>query len=245
MLLLTVEFAIAKTNKYASRDSGDTAEVVERPGGGLSVVVIDGQGSGAAAKLLSNALSSKSVALLKEGARDGVVARATHDYLHQYRGGQVSATLDIVSVDLVSQTVLTCRNNPCPLVLRDEAGVRLIPSQSGPIGPHRHTRPEVSQFPLAAGLSLLVLTDGVVNAGQRAGAPLDLCAAVRGLGADMTAAELADGLLAAALVADQDRPGDDMTVVALRISQADHAGRPLIRRLGVTLPLDGPLGPRR
>ena len=33
-----MEMAIAKTNKYASRESGDTAEIVERPGG---VVVRD------------------------------------------------------------------------------------------------------------------------------------------------------------------------------------------------------------
>ena len=43
---LTIDVAIAKTHKYASRDSGDTAEVVERPGGGLTLLVVDGQGSG-------------------------------------------------------------------------------------------------------------------------------------------------------------------------------------------------------
>ena len=237
--MLTVEFGIAKTNKYASRDSGDTAEAVERPGGGLSVVVVDGQGSGPAAKMLSNALSSKAVALLKEGARDGAVARATHDYLHHYRGGQVSATLDIVSVDLASKTVVACRNNPHPMLLRDEHGPRLIASESGPIGPHRHTRPDVRQFPVIAGLCVIVFTDGIVNAGQRVGAPFDPCAYLADAGATLgSAAALADGVLAAALAADQGRPGDDMTVVAVTIA-ASEATSPLIRRMMVTLPLDG------
>jgi serine phosphatase RsbU (regulator of sigma subunit) len=243
--VLTVEFGIAKTNKYASRDSGDTAEAVERPGGGLSVVLVDGQGSGPAAKMLSNALSSKAVALLKEGARDGAVARATHDYLHHYRGGQVSATLDILSVDLVSRTVVACRNSPYPMLLRDERGPRLIASESGPIGPHRHTRPDVWQFPVVVGLGLIVFTDGIVNAGHRRGAPFDPCAYLAGDGAALDRAPaLADGLLAAALAADQGRPGDDMTVVAVTIAPSEASG-PLIRRMTVTLPLDGLMGQRR
>ncbi|MEA2594599.1 MAG: hypothetical protein QOF01_1068, partial [Thermomicrobiales bacterium] len=84
-MALAIDVAIAKTNKYASRDSGDTAEVVERPGGGVSVVVVDGQGSGPAAKTLSMLLSSKAVSLLKEGVRDGAVARAVHDSLFAFR----------------------------------------------------------------------------------------------------------------------------------------------------------------
>ena len=63
-LRLCIDLSIAKTNKYASRESGDTAELVERPAGGLSVVVVDGQGSGQAAKTLSLLISSKAVALL-------------------------------------------------------------------------------------------------------------------------------------------------------------------------------------
>src|SRR5918997_1197746 len=51
---LGVDIGIAKVAKYAVRDSGDTVEVVERPGGGISVVLVDGQGSGAAAKALSH-----------------------------------------------------------------------------------------------------------------------------------------------------------------------------------------------
>jgi len=41
---------ISKVSKYAVSDSGDTAEVVERPNGGLSVVLADGQSSGRGAK---------------------------------------------------------------------------------------------------------------------------------------------------------------------------------------------------
>ena len=119
---LVIEAAIAKTGKYASRESGDSAELVERPGGGLSVVLIDGQGSGPAARSLSLWLSAHAVALIKDGVRAGVAARAVHDRLFAFRHGQVSATLDIVSVDLRTKTLLVTRNASTPLLV-GRAGV--------------------------------------------------------------------------------------------------------------------------
>ncbi|MCK7481708.1 MAG: hypothetical protein M0C28_34470 [Candidatus Moduliflexus flocculans] len=47
---MEVQIAVAKVNKYATSESGDTLEVVERPNGGLSVVLADGQTSGRGAK---------------------------------------------------------------------------------------------------------------------------------------------------------------------------------------------------
>ena len=53
-----IQIAVAKTNKYASSESGDTVELVERPTGGFSVVLVDGQGSGQPAKTLSLLVSA-------------------------------------------------------------------------------------------------------------------------------------------------------------------------------------------
>ena len=50
---MEIQIGIAKINKYASSESGDTLEVVERPNGGLSVVLADGQTSGRGAKVIS------------------------------------------------------------------------------------------------------------------------------------------------------------------------------------------------
>ena len=108
---LEIQIAVAKINKYASSESGDTVEIVERPHGGLSVVVADGQRSGRSAKAISNLVVNKAIALLAEGVRDGAVARATHDYLHTWRGGKVSAELVIVSVDMVSRSQVISRNS--------------------------------------------------------------------------------------------------------------------------------------
>ena len=208
-------------------------------------MLVDGQGSGLAAKMLSNALSSKAVAMLKEGVRDGAVARATHDYLHHYRGGKVSATLDIVSIDLTSRTIVVCRNSHCPLLVSDAEGIRLRAAQALPIGPGRHVRPEISQLPVAAGVRIMLFTDGILSAGERRGVPLDLVDVMTtSLASEASAAALADGILAAAIQADDNRPADDMTVVAVSITARSQIEGPLVRRMTATLPVDGLMAPR-
>src|SRR5918998_5042558 len=164
---LTIDFAIAKTNKYASRESGDTAELVERPNGGVSVVCVDGQGSGPAAKTLSLLVTSKAVALLKEGVRDGAVARGVHDHLFAFRHGKVSASLDILSVDLWTNTVVVTRNGTVPMLIGCAGVYDLVHGEAGPIGRYHLTRPTVLQWPLEAGLQIVLFTDGVAAAGGR------------------------------------------------------------------------------
>ena len=233
---LSVEVAIAKTNKYASRESGDTAELIERPGGGLSVVLADGQGSGRAAKSLSLMVTSKAVALIKEGVRDGAVARAVHDHLFAYRHGQVSATLDILSIDLHSGTIVVTRNAETPMILGRGADCHLVPAVSGPIGRYHLTRPTVTQLPLEPGARIVLLTDGVSGAGARSGVGFDLGAfAAASLTEDVAADALADRLLHEAVRRDLGRPGDDMTVVALALRT--HADTTLVRHLSATVPL--------
>ena len=232
-----IQIAVAKTNKYASSESGDTVELVERPTGGLSVVLVDGQGSGQGAKTLSLLVSSKAVALLKEGARDGAVARVVHDHLHAFRHGRVSATLEILSVDLVSKTVVSTRNSHTPLLLWREGCYELRPSDSSAIGIRRHTKPTVDQFSAEPGLRVAVFSDGLIGAGERYNRPFDPLAFANDhlRDADVTAQHLADALLAEALTSDQGRANDDMTVVALTLGPRREY--PLIRRMSVVLPL--------
>src|SRR4030067_2314281 len=96
---MEIQIGVAKINKYASAESGDTLEVVERPAGGLSVVLADGQRSGKSAKLISNMVVRKVISLLAEGVRDGAAARAASDYLYTERKGKDSSAPYIVFLD--------------------------------------------------------------------------------------------------------------------------------------------------
>ena len=74
------QVSVAKVAKYATSESGDSLGMVERPGGGLSFVLADGQRSGRPAKAIASVVTRKAIALLAEGVRDGAAARAATDY---------------------------------------------------------------------------------------------------------------------------------------------------------------------
>ena len=238
---LEVQLAVTKVSKYAVSESGDSVELVERPHGGLSIVVVDGQRSGRSAKAISNIVARKAISLLADGVRDGAAARAAHDYLRTLRGGQVSATLNIVSVDLVTRTVVVSRNSHCPVLVVEgqEGELRLLDEPCQAIGIHARTRPVITELPIASGLHIVTFTDGVLSAGVRYGARLDVAAFVQEQLASLPPARvargLADALLAQAVALDRGRPGDDITVLVVSVvprQQTDDA-----RRLSVRFPI--------
>jgi serine phosphatase RsbU (regulator of sigma subunit) len=232
-----IEVAVAKVGKWATSESGDTLEMVERPHGGFSFVLVDGQRSGRAAKAISNLVARKAIAELAEGVRDGAAARAAHDTLYTYRGGKVSATLNILSIDLVSSTVVLSRNNPCPIiVITPDSGLQVLDEPSVPIGTRRGTKPQITELPVVAGTVVVAYTDGLEMAGARSSRVFDVPAAVRELTTEgnTSAQQLADGLLKRALTLDKRRPRDDISVVVLHI--LDRAGDG-VRRLVVRIPL--------
>lgn len=236
-LQLQVQIAVAKVNKYAVSESGDTVEVVERPHGGVSIVVVDGQRSGKGAKAISNIVVRKAISLLAEGVRDGAVARATHDYLRAQRGGQVSAELSIVSIDLATNTLVISRNARCPILLH-QAGQQLwLDSPSDAVGIYRNTKPAITESPLAPHTTVIVGSDGIWNAGSRRGLALDLTGLLQWLDEESTtpANTLADAILAEALRLDDQRPQDDATVVVVRLLPSAPADP--TRRLFMQIPI--------
>jgi serine phosphatase RsbU (regulator of sigma subunit) len=231
-----LDVAVAKTRKYATPESGDTIEMIERPGGGLSFVVVDGQRSGKSAKAISNIVARKAVALLAEGIRDGAAARAAHDYLYTHRSGKVSATLNIVSVDLETRTLVLSRNNHCPALVSLNGEFRVFDEPSQPVGVHRGTKPVIHELPLTAGTTVVIFTDGLTSAGERKGQPLNVPELVRELiGRQLTAETFAQTLLDQALIADEQRPTDDISILVLTVSALDQNDD--TRWLKVSMPL--------
>jgi serine phosphatase RsbU (regulator of sigma subunit) len=235
-MAITFDVGVAKTNKFASRESGDTVEIVERPGGGLSVVIVDGQGSGQAAKRLSLLVAGRAVSLLNEGVRDGTAARASHDFLYAHRGGKVSAALDILSLDLASRTIVLTRNSETPMLLVQDGSLEVVNDSGGRIGIYRQMRPKVLEFPAIPGTIAILLTDGVVHAGQHTNSPFDAEEQARTLLAeDMPIQMLVDRLLQSAMTTERNHPRDDMTVVALKVGPGVRE-QP-VRRLYLSIPL--------
>jgi serine phosphatase RsbU (regulator of sigma subunit) len=234
---MEIEVAVAKVGKWATSESGDTLEMIERPHGGFSFVLVDGQRSGRAAKAISNLVARKAISELAEGVRDGAAARATHDYLYTHKGGKVSATLNILSIDLASSTMVLSRNSHCPtVIITPNEGLRLLDGPSEPIGVRRGTKPQITELPLIAWTTVVVYTDGLERAGARSSHVFDVPAAVCELTAhgNTSAQQLADSLLERALTLDEGRPQDDISVLVLHILDRAEDG---VRRLALRVPL--------
>ncbi len=228
---MEVLFGVAKIEKYAVSQSGDTLEIVERPLGGLSMVLVDGQRSGHSAKRISNIVARKAIQLLAEGVRDGAVARAAHDYLYTFREGKVTATLNIISIDSVSKTLVVSRNNDAPVIVHTpQRGLFLLDEPSQAIGVRRHTKPVITEIPIELGPLVIAFTDGLIHAGSwHGGNHFDPLEATRSLLADGISdpQAIADSLLYQAVALDDGRPRDDISVVVVcvRAKTGDNVRR--------------------
>lgn len=237
---MEVQLAVAKTNKYATSDSGDSVEVVERPNGGISIVMADGQSSGKGAKHISSLVVRKVISLLSEGVRDGAAARAASDYLFTERKGKVSSTLNIVSIDLQTATMVITRNNPLPVLIATAEDICAFDNDCNPIGLYRDTRPLISEVPLDPGLTVVLYTDGLVHSGSRTGESLDIETFLRAVidddinEAGIDPRQVADALLSHAIQLDQGRPVDDITVIVIAVTSKPNDA---VRRMTVNLPI--------
>lgn len=233
---MEVRIGIAKTNKYAMSECGDSVETAERPQGGISVILADGQGSGKPAKLTSSLVVNKAVSLITDGARDGAVARSVHDFLYVIKNGKVSSTLTILSADLDTQTAVFCRNSNCPVLVKQDYGIDIYDEEIPSIGVHKRMKPLVHEMPLNEGMILLSYSDGIQAAGRKRGKTFDLKYILRLL-TDYQAQDvdfIARSILEYALELDDYRPGDDMTVALLGVAPQENDS--LIRRMSLVYP---------
>jgi serine phosphatase RsbU (regulator of sigma subunit) len=235
---MNVQFAVAKISKYASSESGDTLEMIERPHGGISLVLADGQRSGKSAKAISNVVARKAIQLLAEGVRDGAAARAAHDYLYTYRSGKVSSTLNILSADARTKTFVISRNNEAPVIVyTPQKGLYLLDEPSQSVGVRQNTKPVITEIPIEEGVMIVVFTDGLRHAGSASGSQLydPLAALTAMLAANICLPrQIADQLLHEALEMENGRPKDDISVLVTAVlpdAQDD------IRRMEVHMPL--------
>jgi len=229
-----VQIAVAKIEKYAVGESGDTVEVIERPHGGVSVVLVDGQRSGKSAKVISNLVARKAISLLAEGVRDGAAARAAHDYLRTHRRGKVSAELVILSTDLESGSLVISRNTRAPVLLHQGGHWQVIDAPAQAVGIYARTRPQIEEAPLRPGLVAIGISDGVWAAGERKGEKINLLQTVESFPPTLSARAYADEILAQALRLEKGRPTDDLTVVAVRVSGLVVDD---VRRMRINIPI--------
>jgi serine phosphatase RsbU (regulator of sigma subunit) len=236
IIRMEVQIAVAKVGKYAVSESGDTLEVVERPTGGLSVVLADGQTSGRGAKAVSMMVVRKVIGLIAEGVRDGAAARAASDALFADKAGKVTCTLNIASVDLHSRTIVLTRNNPAPMYICRGENIEARGKESISLGTSRNVRPVITELEIEAGLVVVIFSDGISHAGERRGQPMDIRQTILSVleFQDPSPQMIADTLLAEVVRLDDNRPADDISVLVMKVSPRNGDD---VRRMYVRLPI--------
>lgn len=238
MIFMEVKIGLAKTAKYATGICGDSCDIAERPHGGVSAIIADGQGNGLAAHHTSSWVVNKAVSLISDGARDGAVARAVHDYLYAMKDKKVSCTLTVLSADLDTETLVISRNSNCPVIVKTEEYETVYDEDVSPIGVNRHMKPLMYELPLTPGLVVVSYTDGIAHAGRkRTGQAADfekILEIVRKNGPE-DAAYIAKSIMEYALSLDQEKASDDMTVVVMGITGGSPS-EPKIEQFEVTYP---------
>ena len=234
---MELKIAVVKIDKHASGKSGDTVELTERPNGGISVVLADGKINQQNHKSISTMVSHRVIDHISDGVRDGAAVRAVSSSIFAEHNGNVQANLNVLSADLQTNTIIVSRNSPVPVFLISDDQVDCLASDSEPVGIRMDIAPSIVELPIKPGLTIVVFSDGVNNAGGDNQQTLDICTIIEALMDEQepTAKEIADFLLNRAIRLDEMRPKDDMSIVVMTV--LPHT-TDRIRRMNVSITLD-------
>lgn len=234
---MEIKIAVAKIDKYRSGDSGDTVETIERPNGGISIILADGQINNKNDKAISTMISHKVLYEISQGIRDSAAIRHTSNNIFEEHNGSVQANLNLISVDEQTNTIIVSRNNPIPVFLVTNEVVDCLSSDSSPVGGEKDIRPTIVELPINPGTAVIALSDGVYEAGSGDPQIADISVGIEALFEDQdpTAQEVADYLLNRAIRLDEGRPKDDMSIIVLLVS---HESTDKIRRMNISMTLE-------
>lgn len=233
---MEIKIAIAKIDKHGGSNSGDTVEVTERPNGGISIVMADGKIDNKDSKAISNLVVHRVIDQISQGMRDSASIRSAASSIFTEHTGRIQANLNVLSVDLQTDTIIISRNNPIPVFLITEERADCLSTECKPIGPEEEPTSSIVEIPIKPDMTVVIFSDGVFHAGMHDEAAMDICTIIDTLFEEQepTARELADFLLNRAIRLDNGLPQDDMSIIVLMVS-FHHTDA--IRRMHISMPL--------
>ncbi len=159
---------VAARRREGQRESGDTGTWFKREDGSLFVLLCDGMGSGEAA----HRESALAVRLLEEFLRSGMETAAalrTVNYALALKNEGTGAftTVDLLRIDLYTGTGELCKLGAAPTYIRRGGRVSRVVGTALPAGlTGSGTGPDVTRLELEAGDCVLLVSDGIADAGE-------------------------------------------------------------------------------
>jgi len=221
------DIAIRTTHKYAVQASGDVARVIDLPDGGVAVLVIDGQGSGRAARAVARSVATRLSEMLESGASAATSAMAANETLYSDRGGQVSVSFDIIRAAANGTIEMAGYSTNTGVIFDD--GWKTTDTNSVPAGRSYGALPRVSRYDAGTVNAVVLVTDGIASSYR---SETEMLSALERLGDSFEPCRVAEVLLEESLLAADGRPRDDLTVAVIalssdpadqRIERTDHS----------------------
>jgi len=216
---MEIQAAISKIDRYSSTEQGNKVEIIERPNGGISIVMGEGKLAGNRSQDVTMKAVHAVLNMIAEGVQDGASSRMVLRRIHDEHQQNVDVKISVISCDLLSKTIVITKNNPTPVLTFSEGESRFLP-----LGGSDPYDPVVFQFDLGIGRTYVLVSEGVENAGAYNNDKIDLSTALASIYEDHndepSVQDIADYLLKQAIGHDNGRPRDDMTVVVLKVSTA-------------------------
>lgn len=211
-------FGVASAKKSGEAASGDTHSVIRINEHRFLMALSDGMGSGGHACKISRTAISLIEAFYRAEMPEGTVLETINKLL-AFTGEERFACIDICSVDLGNGSAEFVKiGAPAALIMRG-GDIKVLESQSLPLGILEGLRPTVAQEKLCDGDMLVFMSDGITSAFNSTPELLDFLQPMRPLNPQ----NLADKLLAGALERTDGKAEDDMTVLCTRIFATDPA----------------------
>lgn len=236
-LLMEIHIGISKVNQHGVLVSGDTLEIIERPAGGLSVVLATGQKSGTNSKAVSSDVAHHITYRLSQGLKDSQVMQEVSNILFSKSNGRQIAFAGILSIDLESQSILLSSNNPIPVYTVHSGITKCLKGEAVPLGSTINVQPAISQLPLEHGFTIVLLSEGFSRAGIHVHDQIDICTLIDSMLDDQnpSAQDIADTIILEALRLDEGQPQNDYSAVVVSVKTKQIS---LIRKMTVLLPID-------
>ena len=209
-------FGVAACPKQGETASGDTHSVLKIDERRFLVALSDGMGSGDAARDVSARTLSLVESFYKTGMPSDTVL-STVNSLISYSADERFSCLDLAAVDLDDGNADIVKiGSPAGFLLTGEE-LKILEGQSLPMGALEAVHPATMRVTMHENDFLLFLSDGITSA---FGSSADLCAYLGGL-RPLNPQALAENVLSAALSrSPEGKAGDDMTVLAVKLTLA-------------------------
>lgn len=222
--------SIGYATAAAQEISGDTAISCGLPDGSLALILSDGMGQGIRAAADSRMLVQHLRRNLKNGMSPAAAIKDVNSYMVKYGHGKEAesfATLDLLIIDRNSGKAKFYKMGAAASFLIRNANVRELEMAALPIGIVPRLRLTHIACKLKVGDIIVMVSDGVTEAGCRDMPGLRLMKQLQSLfadyerkektGADLSARKVAKNILDEAMTCCNDGESDDLTVAVIKI----------------------------